>query len=245
MMKTEWIDYESGGKRFKGYLAHNEKLKNKKPAIVIAHAWRGQDDFARKKAEFLAELGYVGFAADLYGDGLSVDTNEQAAQLMMPLFLDRKELRERIVAAYQAAAGLSLVDPDKMGAIGFCFGGLTVIELLRSGVRLKGVVSFHGLLGYSLGENKAVPFPAAKKLHGSLLILHGYRDPMVSREDIESTQAEFSHAKVDWQMHIYGDASHAFTNPLADEPESGLIYHPRTEQRSIQTMRNFFSEVFE
>lgn len=244
-MKTERVAYSCEGINFNGYLAHNEKLKEKKPVVLIAHAWRGQDNFAREKAEFLAELGYVGFAVDLYGDGRQVETDEEAKQLMVPLFLDRKALRERIVLAYHTASNLPFVDSEKIGAIGFCFGGLTVIELLRSGVPLKGVVSLHGLLGFTLGEKRATPVPSAQKLYGSLLILHGYRDPMVSHEDIEKTQAEFSQAGIDWQMHIYGEAAHAFTNPTANEPENGLLYHAKAEKRAIQTMRNFFSEVFE
>jgi dienelactone hydrolase len=244
-MAKESIDYESNGEKFRGYFAYDEKVKKKRPAVIVAHAWRGQDDFARKKAEFLSELGYVGFAADLYGNGKTVETNDEAAELMTPLFIDRKTLRDRIVAAYHVAAKHEQVDSEKIGAIGFCFGGLTVIELIRSGVNLKGVVSFHGLLGNVLGKHKAKMVTPASKMHGSLLILHGYQDPMVSKEDIDNTQREFSNAKVDWQMHIYGEASHAFTNPIANDPQSGMLYHPRSEQRSLQAMQNFFNEVFE
>lgn len=243
-MAGEWIDYQSEGKNFRGYLAYDETDASHRPAVIIAHAWKGQDDFARDKAEFLAELGYVGFAADLYGDGISVETNDEAGAMMAPLFIDRNTLRNRIVAAYNTVAEHERVDAERMGAMGFCFGGLTVIELQRSGVNLKGVVSFHGLLGDTLGDIKAQTVPSADKLYGSLLILHGYRDPLVSKEDIDNAQKEFSKADIDWQMHIYGDASHAFTNPNANEPDSGLLYHQKTEQRSLLTMRNFFSEVF-
>lgn len=244
-MAKKWIEYECGGRRYKGYLAYNEKNTSAAPIVIVAHAWKGLDDFACKKADFLSELGYVGFAADLYGDGISVETKEEAEALMIPLFLDRKELRSRIVSAYQTASSFEFGDPSNMGAIGFCFGGLTVIELFRSGVPLKGVVSFHGVLGDTLGNHKANRVPSADQMQGSILILHGYKDPLVSKEDIDHIQNEFEKAKIDWQMHIYGEARHAFTNPLAKEPESGLMYHQKTEHRSILTMQNFFNEVFQ
>lgn len=244
-MKGEWLEYQCAGKNFKGYLAYNEKDSSPKPAVIVAHAWKGQDDFARNKADFLAELGYVGFAVDLYGEGACVNTNDEAGAMMTPLFINRSSLRERIVSAYHTIAKHERVDAERIGAIGFCFGGLSVLELLRSGNYLRGVVSFHGLLGDTLGENKAQIIPSANKLHGSLLILHGYRDPLVSKEDIENIQNEFTKANIDWQMHIYGNASHAFTNPNANDPDSGLIYHPITEERSLQTMKYFLSEVLE
>src|SRR5262245_17129493 len=126
-MAQEWIDYTSNGQKFRGYLVYNENVKERRPVVIIAHAWRGQDDFARNKAAFFAELGYAGFAADLYGDGKSVENNDEAAVLMAPLFIDRKTLRSRIVAAYQTASKLKQVDPERIGALGFCFGGLTVL----------------------------------------------------------------------------------------------------------------------
>lgn len=242
-MNSEIIDYQWNGKNFKGQIYFPENLSDKTPAVLVAHAWKGRDQFALDKAKMLAELGYIGFAADLYGDGLVVESNEEALDLMVPLFLDRKELRERISAAYQVVAGRAEVDSGRIGAIGFCFGGATVIELLRSGLDVKGVVSFHGLLGYSLGEQKADVFASADELKGSLLILHGYQDPMVSLDDVVNIQQEFSSKGIDWQMHTYGRASHAFTNPGANEPDSGMMYHAQTEKRALQSMRNFFSEV--
>ena len=242
-MNSEIIDYQCGNASLVGQLYFDETHSEKRPAVIVAHAWKGRDDFALEKAKALAEMGYVGFAADLYGGGKVVETNEEALELMVPLFLDRKTLRERMVAAYEAASEHSLVDKNKIAAIGFCFGGAAVIELIRSGIELKGVVSFHGILGHSLGEQKAPEHPGADRMHGSLLILHGYQDPLVSLDDILNIQQEFSSKGVDWQMHIYGNASHAFTNPNANEPESGLIYNQITEKRAMQSMKNFLNEV--
>ncbi|ADI38430.1 dienelactone hydrolase family protein [Waddlia chondrophila] len=243
-MRSEIVDYFCDETGLKGQVYYREDIAKKKPAVLVAHAWKGRDQFALDKAKMLAEMGYVGFAADLYGEGKVVESNEEAFELMLPLFLDRKLLRNRITAAYRAVSEHDQVDPQKIGAIGFCFGGATVLELIRSGVDLQGVVSFHGLLGMTLGEQKAEMAPTAEKLFGSLLILHGYQDPMVSREDVVNIQKEFSAKGIDWQMHTYGNASHAFTNPDANEPESGLIYDSIAEKRAMQSMKNFFSEVF-
>lgn len=214
------------------------------PGILIAHAWMGQDDFARKKAHDLARLGYVAFAADVYGDGQEVQTNDEAAELMMPLFMHRDRLRARIRAAYDTLASDERVDSNKIGAIGFCFGGLTVVELLRQGAPLRGVVSFHGVLTNQMGTNKAHVEKNADLMSGSLLILHGHDDPMMSQKDLLDLQKEFTDAGIDWQMKIYGQTMHAFTNPLANQPDSGLMYNRTSDYRSWQEMRNFFNDVF-
>ncbi len=244
MIETKTIEYQCHGKNLIGYLAHDTSKKGPKPGVIIGHAWRGLDDFARKKAEYLAGLGYVGFAADLYGEGKTLTTDEEAFNTMSPLFIDRQLLRERICAGYDTLANESIVDKERLGAIGFCFGGLAAIELLRSGVQLRGVVSFHALLGDKMGPLTAIKFPHDPKLHGSLLMLHGYLDPMVSKEDIYQIQDEMTKAGVDWQMNIYGKATHAFTNPQANSPEKGMKYHAPTEKRAMQSMTNFFNEVF-
>lgn len=243
MIHEETIDYRCNGTTFLGYLANDPTITGKKPAILVAHAWKGQDDFAREKARDLAKLGYIGFAADLYGSGKIVETDEEAAAMMTPLFINRKKLRERIVAAYNTVIQQNAVNKDQVGAIGFCFGGLTVIELLRSGVKLKGVVSFHGLFGDSLGDIKAELAPSTPDTDCSILLLHGYHDPLVSQHDVVHIQKELSNAKIDWQMHIFGNASHAFTNPKANEPEKGLIYDLSSDVRSWKSMISFFQEI--
>jgi dienelactone hydrolase len=243
-MHTESISYKSDGHLLKGYLCYNRGITGKRPGILIAHAWYGLDAFAKHKAEALARLGYIAFAADVYGNDKPITNDQEAQQMMMPLFLNRSDLRERITAGYQVLAEQSMVDPDRLGAIGFCFGGLTVIELFRACVGLKAAVSFHGLLGHTLGNQKAAPAPKAGEMKGSLLILHGYKDPLVSPQDIVAIQKEMTDAGVDWQMDIYGNASHAFMNPEAHDPKSGLLYDELTARRAWQAMNNFFDEVF-
>jgi len=242
-MTSEVIHYQHDGVSFKGYLAKPDSVKEKIPAILIAHAWRGQDDFARQQADELAKFGYVGFAIDLYGNDALAQDDEEALQLMLPLFLNRKLLRERLQAGLKTLEKHSFIDQNAIGAIGFCFGGLCVIELLRSGAAIKGGVSFHGLLGDTIGNHKAHLTPN-ETIKGSLLILHGYKDPLVSQSDIIAIQDEMTKAGVDWQMNFYGQAMHAFTNPQADDKNSGLVYNHRSADRAWRAMNNFFNEIF-
>lgn len=237
------ISYHTGKNEFHGFLAFERGAKTKKPAILIAHAWKGLDEFAKGKARELARQGYIAFAADVYGKGVVVESDEEASELMSPLFIDRRELQKRILAAYETLKVHPQVDPKRIGAIGFCFGGLTVIELLRSGADVRGVVSFHGLLGHTLGTLKAKPGIKTDMIKGSLLILHGHDDPLVSAEDISNLQLELTQAKADWQMNLYGHTLHAFTNPEADKKEFGMLYNKRSANRAWLAMENFFNEV--
>lgn len=243
MMLKEDIHYSAGSKALKGVLCH-ESSKEKKPGIIIFHAWMGLDKFARQKAEELAKMGYAAFAADLYGIDEPVKTPEEAQKLMFPLFLDRKLLQERVLAAFNELSNRPEVDRDKIGAIGFCFGGLSAIELYRSGAPVKRVVSFHGVLANQIREHKAKTVPLANSIKGSILLLHGHDDPLVSRTDIKNLEDEFSQAKLDWQFHEYGGVSHAFTNPEAHDHKSGLVYDPTAAKRAWLSMQNFFEEVF-
>jgi dienelactone hydrolase len=242
-IRSEEISYRAGNITCKGYLAvETSVVQYKRPVVIIAHAWRGLDSFAKEKAHALAKLGYIGFAADLYGDGRVAKNDDEAAALMGPLFLDRKLLRDRIVAAFTTMQNHQDVDPSRIAAIGFCFGGLTVIELLRSGADVRGVVSFHGVLGESLGGMNAEKIPSILPIKGALLLLHGYKDPLVSQQDLVAIQKEFSDANIDWQLDIYGDAAHSFTNPEATNPDSGMVYNESAAKRSWLSMQHFLHE---
>lgn len=246
-MKHEKVSYEIDGQSYSGYWAFpagDEIADERRPAIIVAHAWMGQDHFALRKAEELAALGYIGFAADLYGDGKNAAGADEAWRLMMPLFEDRLLLQKRIRKAFDVVSGNPRVDPGKIGIIGFCFGGLMAIELLRSGAPVKGAVSFHGVLGNAIGECAAKRAPIANGIKGSLLMLHGVDDPLVSVDDILGLQRELSEAEVDWQMNIYSHTSHAFTNPQAHDTKNGLIYNSKSSDRAWWAMIHFFSECF-
>ncbi|NGX58812.1 MAG: hypothetical protein K940chlam3_01720 [Chlamydiae bacterium] len=242
-MNTSTIPYQVRGEEMLGFLAYKESPEPR-PALVISHAWRGQDDFAREKAIALAELGYVGFAADVYGNGINASNDEESMELMLPLFEDRKLLQDRIKGAVDVVKNLPQTDATRIAALGYCFGGLTVLELLRSGADIRCIVSFHALLADVLGEVKAKR-PANQKIQASsALFLHGHDDPMVSETDIKKVQYELDEAQVDWQFHTYGHTMHAFTNPLATEANKGIVYQPMSARRSWQSMENFLTEQF-
>lgn len=245
MIRKQKVSYIQDNIRLEGFLAYDEDDLQQRPVILIAPAWRGLDNFAQKKAEQLASAGYVGFAMDLYGEGIQASSDDQAFSLMKPLFVDRTTLRKRTLAAFQMAKTFPMADSTKIGGIGFCFGGLTILELAKSGADVRGVVSFHGLLGNAIGDVHAEELPLNNPILAKILVLHGYDDPLVSANDIASFQKNMSEASVDWQMVVYGGTTHAFTNPEAKESGKGLLYNPVAEKRAWKSMLIFFEEVFE
>jgi dienelactone hydrolase len=236
-MHTEYLDYADGDVTCEAYVAYDKSKRGKRPAVLVSHAWGGQSHFERDKAEQLAKLGYVGFALDLYGKGVRGGTTEQNAKLMQPFLSDRAMLRRRINAALAAARGHSAVDAERVAAIGFCFGGLCVLDLARSVPSgLKGVVSVHGLFHPpQLGPQPPIT--------AKILMLHGYDDPLATPEHLLAIAKELTDAQADWQLHAYGRTLHAFTNPEADAPEMGLKYDANADRRSWQSLRNFLEEV--
>lgn len=230
--------YHHGEQELHGFLAYDDSHDKPRPAVLVAHDWSGRNEFACEKAQMLAGLGYVGFALDMYGQGRLGDTVPEKKALMEPLVSDRSLLRERIRAGYDALIALPEVDINRVAAIGFCFGGLCVLDLARSGAEVKGVVSFHGILSPPQ-EKLPKNFIKAK-----VLALHGYNDPMVLPKQVEEFCQEMTEAKVDWQVHMYGHTQHGFTNPQANDPQMGTVYQATAEHRSFQSMRNFLQEIF-
>ncbi|MBC52356.1 MAG: carboxymethylenebutenolidase [Gammaproteobacteria bacterium] len=238
-MKTEYIEYHDGDTVLEAYIAYDEDATGKRPCVLIGHDWSGRREYACAAAERMADLGYIGFAVDVYGKGVfgkDGDTEGNSA-LMMPFADDRELLRRRMHAALAAARALSQVDDSNVGAIGYCFGGMAVLELARSGAEVKGVASVHGLLGQGDAPNQAI--------RASVLCLHGHDDPMVSPEQVLAFETEMSEAQVDWQVHVYGGTRHAFTNPAANNPGFGTVYSQTAATRAEQTLANFFRELFE
>lgn len=157
--------------------------------------------------------------------------------LMQPLYSDRSLLRERLYAALEAIKSISVVDNNRIAIIGFCFGGLCALDLARSGADIRGAVSFHGLLNKP--ENLA-----SGRIKAKILALHGYDDPMAKPEQVHAFCQEMTEANVDWQMHMYGQVKHAFTNPQAHDEHLGLIYDEVAARRSWQAMSQFLQEIF-
>lgn len=237
MLKKQKIDYRDDAVQLEGYYAFDDKKQSKLPAVLVVHDWSGKNEFACKKADYLAALGFLGFALDMYGKGKSGSTKEEKTALMQPLVKDRALLRKRILAAFETVKKLPNVDTSRIGAIGFCFGGLCALDLARSGADVKGVVSFHGIL-------MAPDAPKTEKIKAKILALHGYDDPMVKHDAVLAFADEMTKAKADWEINVYGNAMHAFTNPDANDPDFGTVYNKKADTRSFAAMRSFFEEVF-
>ena len=237
MLDTSKIEYVQGNVVLEGYCAIDTKIPGKKPAVLVAHDWSGRNEFACQKAEQLAELGYVGFALDMYGIGQIGKTVEEKSALIAPLMQDRNLLRQRILAALYTVKQLQAVDEKRIAAIGYCFGGACALDLARSGADLRGVVSFHGLLD----APQDLP---SKKILAKVLALHGHEDPMVPPEKVALFQKEMTAAGVDWQMHIYGNTMHGFSNPQAHDASTGILYKNSADQRSWIAAKNFLKEIF-
>lgn len=236
-MYTQEIDYFHENTKLAGFVAYDENISGKRPVVLIAHAWAGRGPFVCEKAKALAKLGYVGFAMDVYGKGVFGNTDEECAQLMKPLAENRPLLRERLMAGFDAAKQLDVADSERIAAIGFCFGGLCVLDMARMGTDLRGVVSFHGILGVpdELKNNR---------IKAKILALHGHDDPMVPPEQVLAFETEMTKAQADWQMHVYGNTMHAFTNPQASNRSFGTVYNKTADQRSWKAMQNFLEEIF-
>ena len=226
-------DYQIGEKTFEAFVAHNGKPA---PGILVLHAWAGRSDFENGKAAALADLGYTGIAVDLYGKGVLGTSTEENQALMTPLAADRPSLQKLLHDNIAMARELPEVDAANIAAVGFCFGGLCVLDIARSGGDVKGVVSFHGLLG--------APGNTKEKIDSKVLALHGWDDPMAPPDDVKAFGEEMTNASADWQLHAYGGTMHAFTNPAANDPDFGTVYDADADRRSWQAMANFLSELF-
>ena len=236
-VRTERIEYQHGDAVLEGYLAYDDAVAGKRPGVLVVHEWWGLNDYARRRAEQLAQLGYVAFALDMYGKGISTTDAKEAGRLAGIFRNDRPFGRARAAAGLDVLKKRPQVDPARIAAIGYCFGGSVVLEMARGGADLKGVVSFHGGL--------ATPNPTdAKNIKGKVLVLHGADDTFESPAEIAAFQEEMRQAGVDWQMHYYGGAVHSFTNPDAGKAGiKGVAYNEAADRRSWQAMRNFFDEI--
>ena len=237
-VRSQLVEYKQGDAVLEGYLAFDDAAKGKRPGILVVHAWMGLDDNARHRADMLAGLGYVAFAADIYGKGVRPKDGDEAGKLAGTFKADRLLLRARVNAAYDVLVGNPKVDAAKTAAVGYCFGGTTVIELARSGTKIAAVVSFHGGLDS--------PAPAdGKNIKAKVLVLHGAADPFEKPADFAAFQKELTDAKVDWQLVQYGGAAHCFTDRGAgSDPSVGCAYDPIADARSWAAMRAFFDELF-
>jgi dienelactone hydrolase len=237
-VKTKVIEYMQGDTVLEGYLAWDDAKSARRPGILIVHEWTGINDHMKQRAAMLAKLGYVAFAADIYGKGIRPTAQPEAAKTAGIYKNDRTLMRARVKAGLEELKKQRFVDPQRLAAIGYCFGGTTVLELARDGADVKGVVSFHGGL--------STPTPQdAGNIKGKVLALHGADDPFVKADEVAAFQDEMRKGGVDWQFVSYGNAVHSFTNKAAGTDNSkGAAYNEKADKRSWDAMKTFFAEIF-
>lgn len=233
-MNTTLIPYRDNEKDLEAFVA--KPSQGTHPLVIFCHAWRGRDEFICEKARLIAEQGYVGFALDMYGKGVLGQSKEENANLKKPFIQDRKLLQKRLLKAFEVASQLPYVNPNKIAVVGYGFGGLCALDLARSGVDLKGAVSVYG-------HFDPPPTELIKSIRSKILVLHGYKDPVVSQAELRRFEEEMNRSKVDWQLHEYGNAMHAFATPGVNDPEAGLQYNSMAADRAWKAIQNFLVEV--
>lgn len=237
-LESKMIVYGSGSQKFEGYLVAPAKVKLGSPGILMVHNWMGLTDETKRQASRFADLGYVVFAADIYGKGVRAHDVKEAGTLATQYKTDRKLYRERLNLALEQLKKDPRVNSSKIAAVGYCFGGTGVIELARSGADLVGVVSFHGGLDS--------PTPAdGKNIKAKILAHHGAIDPYVSAKDVAAFEDELQAAHVDYELIKYSGTVHSFTDKSAgDDITKGAAYNASSDRRSFAATQSFLKEIF-
>lgn len=238
-LKQETLDYtDEQGALLEGYLVYDDAMSKPQPGVVVIHDWRGLTDTTRHRADMLANLGYVAFAADVYGKGVHPQSIPEYGKLATLYKGNRPLFRERERAAYTTLLKQPQVDPNRIAAIGYCFGGTGVIEMARDGLNLKGVVSFHGGLDSASVEE-------GHSIKAKVLALCGADDPFEAPADFAAFEQELRANNIDYQIVKYGHAVHAFSDAGVDALQlPGAKYNAEADRRSWQAMRDFFNEIF-
>jgi len=242
-IQTEEVQYSQGAVTLNGYLAFDDSIKGKRPGILVVHEWWGHNSYARKRAEMLAELGYIALALDMYGDGKLADHPDTAGAFADEVSRDLKGIgKDRFLAAADLLKKHELTDSERIAAIGYCFGGGIVLHMARFGLDLDGVVSFHGSI--------ATKVPAQPgEVKARVLVFNGADDPFVTAEQIVAFKKEMEDTGVDYEFVNLEGAVHSFTNPSADEFgkkfELPLAYNKAADTKSWAGMQTFFNKIFQ
>lgn len=236
-IQHRFIDYRDGDVLLEGRLSFDDSIAGSRPGILVSHTIAGRGPLEESKAERLAEQGYAAFALDLYGKGVRGETLDENRALMDAQLADRAAMQRRLLVSLNTMRAQDEVDAGRSAAIGFCFGGLCVLDIARTGEDLAGVVSFHGLFGAPGNTDN-------NRIRAKVLVLHGWDDPMATPDAVNSLAGELTAMGADWQLHAYGNTMHAFTNPVANDRDRGTVYNPAADQRSWQAMTDFFDELF-
>lgn len=237
----EEVEYSSNGTTMKGYIAYDDAKKGKRPGVLVVHEWWGHNEYARKRARMLAALGYTALALDMYGDGKTAEHPKEAGAFAGEVRANMKQATARFNAAKQVLMEHETTDPDKIAAIGYCFGGGIVLEMARRGVDLDAVVSFHGSVAT---QNPAQPGDVKARI----LVCNGQEDPFVKPDQIAALKQEMKNANVDFTFKSYPNAKHSFTNPDADKYgkkfDLPLQYNEAADKKSWEDMKAFLKATF-
>ncbi len=240
-IKAEEVSYKADGLTMKGFLAYDDAIKGKRPGILVVHEWWGQNEYVRKRARMLAELGYTALALDMYGDGKNTTHPEEAGKFSDEAMKNMDEAKKRFLAAMDVLNSHKTVDPNRIAAIGYCFGGSVVLDMARQGLDLDAVVSFHGGL-----DTKTPATPRVVK--AKILVCHGADDTFISPEEIEAFKKEMKDVGADMQFISYPGSKHSFTNPDADElgkkANIPIAYNAEADKKSWADMQAFLKKVF-
>ncbi len=236
-VQTKVVEYKQGEAVLEGLMTYDDSFSGKRPGILVVHQWKGLSDYEKTRSEMLAKLGYNVFALDIYGKGIRPSAPADAGKEAGKYKGDRALLRARALAGLEVLKKDERTDAGKVAAIGYCFGGTTVIELARAGADVAGVVSFHG------GLDSPTPADGAK-IKARILVCHGDVDPFVPQKDIDAFNAEMREHKVDAQFIAYPGAVHSFTDWNATGAMAGAQYQEKADKRSWEHMKTFFAELF-
>lgn len=236
-VQSRTVTYQDGDVTLTGHLYWDDAYSGERPGVMVLHEWWGLNDYARERARMLAELGYVAFAADMYGTGKVTEHGKQAKEWMSQITANVEDWRRRALLGLEQLRDDPRVDAERLAAIGYCFGGATVMQMAYGGADLDGVVSFHGSL--------PVPGDGVESIAPAVLVAHGNADSFVPPERVQAFQDAMEAHGADWQFVSYGGARHGFTNPGAGEYGiDALAYDPAADRRSWRAMQGFLDEIF-
>jgi dienelactone hydrolase len=238
------VTYEENGDELEAYVAKSDAVAGDRPGVLVCHAWWGQGGYTRNRARMLAELGYVAVVLDMYGKGVYTQDPEEARGYAGAFYNDRDRFRARARAGLEVLKAQPDVDPDRLAAIGYCFGGTTVLELAYAGADLAGVVSFHGSLMSPRPRKDHDDATEANDFRGEVLICHGQDDPFYANDKLLGVIDALQTAGVPTTTIFYSGAQHSFTDPTAKGELEGAQYQPRADRRSWQHMQVFFRTLF-
>ena len=240
-IQTEYKHYSVNNKEFKGYLASNNSLSAARPGVLVFPEWWGLNSYIKKRTEQVAELGYLAFGVDMYGDGKKVDNPEEAGLLMNEVLADKQTIKTRLEGAYNFLKEHPMSDSNKIGAIGYCFGGALVLNMARMGMDLQAVTSFHGALDSFFSPSKG-------DVKAKVLVCHGEADEFISKEAVVQFKLEMNNAGADYEFISHQEAFHGFSNPAADELglkfKIPLAYNESADRYSWKSMKELFENNF-